>query len=94
MAIKFGELKKYLSRVTRLSICFTSGHYDNYLLVSDIPEGKYDDMYVYGVGMTDVEFPLDEYSTPKEFPQPLLFPQDGFTVSVAATLMKAFLSLP
>ena len=82
MAIKFGELKKYLSRVTRLSICFTSGHYDNYLLVSDIPEGKYDDMYVYGVGMIDVEFPLDEYSTPKEFSQPLSF-KDGLFMGAA-----------
>lgn len=37
-------------------------HYDNYTLVSDIPEGKYDDFYVYGVGMIDVEFPLDAYT--------------------------------
>ena len=36
-------------------------HYDNYTLVSDITEGKYDDFYVYGVGMIDVEFPLDAY---------------------------------
>lgn len=86
MAIKFGELKKYLSRVTRLSICFTRGHYDDYLLVSDIPEGKYDDMYVYGVGMTDVEFPLDEYSTPKEFTQPLLF-KDGLFLGAAIEIV-------
>ena len=39
-------------------------HYDNYTLVSDIPEGKYDDFYVYGVGMIDVEFPLDAYDDP------------------------------
>lgn len=82
MAIKFGELKKYLSRVTRLSIRFRSGHYDNYMLVSDIPEGKYDDMYVFGVGMVDVEFPLDVYSTPKEFQQPLSF-KDGLFLGAA-----------
>ena len=45
MAIKFKELRKYLSRVVRLSICFKDGHYDNYHLLSDIPEGKYDELY-------------------------------------------------
>ena len=67
MAIKFGELKKYFSRIVRLSICFEDGHYDNFTMVSDIPDGKYDDLYVYGIGMVDVEFPLDVYSEPKEF---------------------------
>ncbi len=66
MAIKFGELKKYISRVVRLSICFHDGHYDNYTMLSDVPEGKYDDLYVYGIGMADVEFPLDVYTEPKE----------------------------
>lgn len=61
MAIKFKELRKYISRVCRLSICFEDGHYDNYRLISDIPDGKYDDLYVYGIGMVDVEFPLDVY---------------------------------
>lgn len=69
MAIKFGELKKYLSRVVRLSICFEDGHYDNFTMVSDIPDGKYDDLYVYGIGMVDVEFPLDVYSEPKGVPR-------------------------
>lgn len=64
MAIKFGELRKYISRVVRLSICFEDGHYDNYHLIADIPEGKYDDMYVYGIGMIDVEFPMDVYAKP------------------------------
>lgn len=69
MAIKFGEIRKYLSRVVRLSICFEDGHYDNYMLVSDIPKGKYDDLFVFGVGMIDVEFPLDVYTEPTELPQ-------------------------
>ena len=69
MAIKFSEIKKYLSRVVRLSICFEDGHYDNYTMLADIPEGKYDDLYVFGVGMVDVEFSLDVYSEPKEFPE-------------------------
>lgn len=64
MAMQFKELKQYLSRVVRVSVCFEDGHYENYTLPSDIPEGRYDEMYVYGVGMTDVEFPLDVYIKP------------------------------
>lgn len=66
MAIKFEEIKKLIQRNVRLSICFLDGHYHNYLSVSDIPSSEYDDFYVYGVGMTDVEFSLDIYSEPDE----------------------------
>lgn len=77
MAIKFEEIKKYLSRVARLSICFLDGHYDNYTMLSDIPDGRYDEYYVYGVGTIDVEFPLDVYSEPKEMSQRTSM-KDGF----------------
>lgn len=66
MAIKFEEIKKYLARNVRLSICFEDGHYHNYLMVSDIPDLKYDRLYVYGIGMIDVEFSKDVYSHPQE----------------------------
>ena len=66
MAIKFKEIRRFLARNTRLSICFLDGHYHNYLLVSDIPALEYDELYVYGVGMIDVEFSLDIYSEPDE----------------------------
>lgn len=66
MAISFGEIKKYLARNVRLSICFEDMHYHNYLLLSDIPDNKYDNLYVYGVGMTDVEFSKDTYTKPEE----------------------------
>lgn len=62
--IKFAELKQYISRTTRISICFRDGNYDNYTMISDIPDGKYDDMYVYGIGTAEVEFPLDVYKRP------------------------------
>lgn len=65
MAIQFKELKACISRVVRISICFLDGHYDNYTLISDIPEGKYDDLYIYGIGMIDVEFPRDVYGESK-----------------------------
>ena len=65
MAILFKEIRQYLARNVRLSICFKDGHYDDYLTRSDIPEGKYDDLYVYGVGKIDVEFSKDVYTTPQ-----------------------------
>ena len=66
MAIKFKEIRRFLARNTRLSICLEDGDYHNYLLISDIPSLEYDELYVYGVGMTDVEFSLDIYSEPEE----------------------------
>lgn len=66
MAIKFQEIKKYLARNVRLSICFEDGYYHDYLMVSDIPDSKYDRLYVYGIGMIDAEFSMDVYSEPRE----------------------------
>lgn len=80
MAITFKELKQYISRVVRISVCFTDGHYDNYTLVSDISEGKYDDFYIYGVGMIDVEFSLDVYTKPcNEMPERISM-RDGYFI--------------
>lgn len=87
MAILFRELKPYLSRVVRLSICFLDGHYDNYTLLSDIPEGKYDDLYVYGIGMIDVEFPLDVYSEPDKNPPAKMIWADGYFLGCALEIV-------
>lgn len=65
MAIQFKEIRQYLARNVRCSICFEDGHYHDYLMISDIPVEKYKDLYVYGVGMVDVEFPKDIYTSPK-----------------------------
>ena len=35
-------------------------------MISDIPAEKYKDLYVYGVGMIDVEFSMDIYVSPKD----------------------------
>ena len=51
MAIKFEELRKYVARNVRLSICFEDGYYHDYLMMSDIPEQKYAGFYIYGVGI-------------------------------------------
>lgn len=62
-----------MARNVRMSICFEGGHYHNYLMVSDIPAEKYEDLYVYGVGMIDVEFSKDLYAVPKDL--------DGMVIS-------------
>ena len=49
MAIKFEELRKYVARNVRLSICFEDGYYHDYLMMSDIPEQKYAGFYIYGI---------------------------------------------
>ena len=66
MAIGFEEIRKYIARDVRISVCFQDGYYHNYLMISDIPEHKYDGLYVYGIGMVNVEFSRDVYSVPKE----------------------------
>ena len=66
MAIQFKEIRQYLARNARLSICFEDGYYHDYLMISDIPAEKYKDLYVYGAGMTDVEFSMDIYVSPKD----------------------------
>ena len=73
MAIQFKEIRQYLARNARLSICFEDGYYHDYLMISDIPAEKYKDLYVYGVGMADVEFSMDIYASPKDV--------DGVTIS-------------
>ena len=50
MAIQFKEIRQYLARNIRLSICFEDAHYHDYLMISGIPAHKYKDLYVYGVG--------------------------------------------
>ena len=62
MSLKFKELINYVSKVEKISVCFMDGNYENYHLKTDIPEGKYDEFYVYGIGLADVEFSLDVYS--------------------------------
>ena len=54
--LKFKELRKYLSRIDRLSICMLETlEYKNYIWLKHVPE-EYDDLYVYGIGMIESEF--------------------------------------
>ena len=87
MAIKFKEIRRFLARNIRLSICFLDGNYHNYLLVSDILVSEYDELYVYGVGMTDVEFSLDIYSEPDEINREVTISGRGFTMQPAIEIV-------
>ena len=54
--ITFGTLRKYISRIDRLSICMLeTKEYSNYVFLKDVPD-RYDDLYVYGIGMIESEF--------------------------------------
>lgn len=58
--LKFGELRKYISVIDRVSICRKETlAYDNYCYIKDVPE-KYDGLYVYGIGRIQSEFAVDE----------------------------------
>lgn len=76
MAIRFKEIKKYIARNNRISLCFEDGHYHDYLMLSDIPDQKYDSLYVHGIGMADVEFSMDVYSNPPELNGTIMATQD------------------
>lgn len=76
MAIQFMEIRQYLARNIKLSICFEDGYYHDYLMVSDIPDEKYKDLYVYGVGMVDVEFSMDIYAAPVDIEEVVMSTKD------------------
>lgn len=58
--IKFGELRTYISRINRVSICMEETlHYENYRFIRQVPE-SYNDCLVYGIGMIESEFPIEE----------------------------------
>ena len=51
-----GEMRPFLSRVARYSICMQETlDYENYRFLTDVPE-EYDPLYIYGIGMTETEF--------------------------------------
>ena len=53
----FLTLRKYLSRIDRISMCIRETlEYENFLCPADIPK-SYDKMHVVGIGLAEVEFP-------------------------------------
>lgn len=54
--ITFGELRCYISRLDRLSVCMLETMaYENFIRVKDVPD-TYDQYYIYGIGMIESEF--------------------------------------
>lgn len=66
MDLTFGELRKYISVIDRVSICKAEDlKYENYGFIQDVPD-KYDKLYVYGIGRIESEFKIDEFTMPSE----------------------------
>lgn len=58
--MKFGEFRKYVSKIDRVSICMRESlSYENYQFIEMVPE-RYNEYYLYGVGGIQSEFPLSE----------------------------------
>lgn len=56
ISIKFKELKPFVTRLERLSICMEETHrYENFIRLRDVPN-TYDEYYIYGIGMIESEF--------------------------------------
>ncbi len=58
--MRFSELRKYISNIDRVSICMKDTlDYENYQFINDVPD-SYNDLYVYGIGRIQSEFPIRE----------------------------------
>ena len=54
--ILFGEIRKYCSRIDRVSICMQETlQYENFESILEVPH-TYDDKYLYGFGVIESEF--------------------------------------
>ena len=54
--ILFGEIRKYCSRIDRVSICMRETLcYENFDSILYVPK-EYDNKYLYGFGVTESEF--------------------------------------
>lgn len=86
MIVRFEEIKNYIARNVKVSICFEDGYYHDYLMISDIPKGKYDHLYISGVGMADVEFSRDVYSAPPQLGE-VMVTKDDYCMEPAIELI-------
>lgn len=58
--ITFGEIRKYVSWIDRVSICMVrTGSYSNYGSIKEVPE-SFDEYYLYGIGVIENEFNEEE----------------------------------
>lgn len=56
--LKFKDIKKYIAVFAApISVCMIETlDYENYWEIVDIPDNKYDDLYLYGIGQIQSEF--------------------------------------
>ena len=56
--LKFKDIKKYIAVFAApISVCMIETlDYENYWEIGDIPDNKYDDFYLYGIGQIQSEF--------------------------------------
>ncbi|MCI8417529.1 MAG: hypothetical protein HFI33_08575 [Lachnospiraceae bacterium] len=58
--IKFGELRNYISRIDRVSVCMKDDFsYENFRYIREVPK-SYDEYQVYGIGQIESEFLIAE----------------------------------
>lgn len=67
MSLQFKDIRNLIARNCRISICmYKDLSYENYLMISDVPDNRYDDLYIYGIGLIETEFSFDVYADPKK----------------------------
>lgn len=89
MAYKFSEIKDLIARNCRVNICMVKDQvYENYLLKSDIPDGMYDNYYIYGIGIIESEFPMDVYADPKKADLKMDFQHIDFKPAIEIVLSE------
>lgn len=67
MSLRFKDIRNLIARNCRVSICMSKDFsYENYLLISDIPDNRYDDLHIYGIGLIETEFSFDVYADPRK----------------------------
>lgn len=65
--IRFGEIRKYCSRIDRVSICVKETLcYENFEYIHQVPD-TYDELYLYGFGIILSEFPGENGLRPLEW---------------------------
>lgn len=58
--IRFGTIREYCSCIDRVSICMHETlQYENYPFIRDVP-ASYDELYLYGFGIIESEFPDED----------------------------------
>lgn len=67
MSLQFKDIRNLIARNCRVSICmYKDLSYENYLMISDVPDNRYDELSIYGIGIIDTEFSFDVYADPKK----------------------------